>query len=138
MRLSRGRSRVPRAPLGLFLLAVLLAVVLAPSALAEPPPNDNRADAAVVPAFPADFHGTLAEATMERLDPQESQCGSIASTVWYRIEVAPDGIISAAVKGAPGIAPVLRDPASRSRTAPSPLPAGPPLPRSRLSVAPGT
>jgi hypothetical protein len=108
MGLSRSRSRMPRAPLGLVMLAVLLAVVLAPSALAEPPPNDNRADAAVVPAFPADFHGTLAEATLERLDPQESQCGSIASTVWYRIEVAPDGVISATVKAAPGPAPVLR------------------------------
>jgi hypothetical protein len=91
-----------------FVLAGLVAAALAPAALAEPPPNDNRADAAVVPAFPADFQGTLTDATVERLDPQESQCGSIASTVWYRIEVAPDGIITATVKAAAGTAPVVR------------------------------
>ncbi|MGZ8783330.1 MAG: hypothetical protein ACXWZB_07510 [Gaiellaceae bacterium] len=61
-----------------------------------------------MPAFPADFHGTLAEATLERLDPQESPCGSIASTVWYRIEVAPDGTVTASLKAAAGTAPVLR------------------------------
>lgn len=89
-------------------LAALLALGLASPAPAAPPTNDNRADAAVVPAFPADFHGTLVDATVERLDPQDSRCGSIASTVWYRIEVAPDGTVTAALKAAAGTEPALR------------------------------
>jgi hypothetical protein len=95
----------------LFLWPVLVAALglgLASPAAAGPPANDNRADATVVPAVPADFHGTVAEATMERLDPQESRCGSIASTVWYRVDVAPDGTVTAALKAAAGTAPVLR------------------------------
>ena len=98
-----GTRRIP-----LLLMFAVVAVVLAPSALAAPPANDNRASAVVIPAFPYDAHGTLIEATVERLDPQASQCGSVAATVWYRIDVAPDGIIRVAVKGAAGIAPVVR------------------------------
>src|SRR5688572_15345892 len=89
-------------------VAVAAVLVLAPSAFAAPPPNDNRANAQVIPTFPFDVHGTLVEATVERLDPQVSECGSIASTVWYRIEVAPDGIVTASVRAAAGVAPVLR------------------------------
>jgi len=89
-------------------LAASIALGLASPAPAAPPTNDNRAEAAIVPAFPADFHGSFVEATVERLDPQESRCGSIASTVWYRIEVAPDGTVTAGLKAAAGTAPVLR------------------------------
>jgi len=90
--------------------AVVAAAVLAlaPSASAAPPANDNRANAQVIPTFPFDVHGTLAEATVERLDPQVSECGSIASTVWYRIEVAPDGIVTATARAGAGLAPVVR------------------------------
>jgi hypothetical protein len=95
---------LPRA--AFIALAVALAVT--PAALAEPPSNDNRASAQVIPSFPFEVHGTLVEATVERLDPQVSECGSIASTVWYRIEVAPDGIVTANARAAAGVAPVLR------------------------------
>ncbi len=88
--------------------AVAAVLALAPSASAAPPPNDNRSTAHVIPAFPFDVHATLVEATVERLDPQVSECGSIAATVWYRIEVAPDGIVTATVRAAAGVAAVLR------------------------------
>ncbi len=45
---------------------------------------------------------------MERLDPQVSRCGRIESTLWYRVDTAPDGLIALTVKGAAGVAPVLR------------------------------
>ena len=54
-----------------------------------------------------DVPGTTVEATVERLDPQVSQCGRIESTVWYRIDQAPDGTIVLGVRGA-GLAPVVR------------------------------
>jgi hypothetical protein len=71
------------------------------------PPNDNRADALVIAGFPTTVEGTTVEATVERLDPQRSQCGTVESTVWYRIDKAPDGTIGVAVKGA-GLGPVVR------------------------------
>lgn len=84
-----------------------LALLLTGSAQAAPPPNDDRANAAPIPTFPATIQGTTAEATVERLDPQVSQCGRIESTVWYRIDQAPDGTIVLGVRGA-GLAPVIR------------------------------
>ena len=90
------------------LLITLVALVLAPAAAAAPPPNDNRADSILLPDFPASVHGTTAEATVERLDPQVSRCGRIESTVWYRVEAAPDGTIVATAQAAAGFAPVLR------------------------------
>jgi hypothetical protein len=74
---------------------------------AEPPPNDDRANAEVIAAFPATVDGTTVGATVERLDPQKSQCGTVESTVWYRINQAPDGTVALAVQGA-GLAPVVR------------------------------
>ena len=62
------------------------------------PPNDNRADALVIGGFPTTVPGTTVEATVERLDPQRSQCGTVESTVWYRIDKAPDGTIAVNVK----------------------------------------
>jgi hypothetical protein len=105
--ITRRAARAARL-LALTAALALLSLASVAPARGAPPSNDNRADAAVVPAFPADFHGTLAEATVERLDPQESPCGSIASTVWYRIEVAPDGTVTASLRAAAGTAPVLR------------------------------
>ena len=91
-----------------ILLTALVALVLAAPAVAAPPPNDNRADSQLLPTFPAAAHGTTAEATVERLDPQVSPCGRIDGTVWYRIEAAPDGTIVASVQGAGPLAPIVR------------------------------
>ncbi len=74
---------------------------------AEPPPNDDRVNTQVIAAFPAVIDGTTVGATVERLDPQRSQCGTVESTVWYRINQAPDGTVAVAVQGA-GLAPVVR------------------------------
>jgi hypothetical protein len=89
-------------------LLVLAALVVAAPAAAAPPSNDNRADSVLLPDFPSSVHGTTAEATVERLDPQVSRCGRIEGTVWYRIEAAPDGTIVGTVQPAPGFTPVVR------------------------------
>jgi hypothetical protein len=89
-------------------LIVLAALVLVAPAAAAAPSNDNRADAVLLPDFPANVHGTTAEATVERLDPQVSRCGRIEGTVWYRIESAPDGTIVSTVQAAAGFTPVVR------------------------------
>jgi hypothetical protein len=89
-------------------LLVLLLLTLPGTALAAPPANDNRADAEPIPAFPHTLAATTAEATVERLDPQVSRCGRVDSTLWYRIDTAPDGLIALTVKGAASVAPVLR------------------------------
>ena len=94
---------------GLVVAAAAAAAALAvvPAALAAPPANDNRDSAAPIPTFPATIQGTTVDATLERLDPQISQCGQIEGTVWYRIDQAPDGTVALAVQGA-GFAPVMR------------------------------
>ncbi len=91
----------------LVLLTLMLLTVPA-TALAAPPANDNRAAAEAIPAFPHTVAATTAEATVERLDPQVSRCGRVESTLWYRVDTAPDGLIALTVKGAAGVAPVLR------------------------------
>lgn len=70
-------------------LAFLLAVTfVAPgAALAEPPPNDQRADATALEP-PTSVTGTLVEATHEEGEPVS--CGSPAESVWYRF-TAPAG-----------------------------------------------
>lgn len=78
------------------------------TASAAPPANDNRDAAEVLPAFPATTHGTTTEATLERLDPQVSDCGRIDGTVWYRIESAPDGRVVLTLQAAARFAPVVR------------------------------
>ena len=97
-------TRLIRAAIATAAIAAAFAV---PAATAAPPSNDDRAAAAPVPTFPATIPGTLSEATVERLDPQVSQCGQIDATVWYRIDQAPDGAIVLGVQGA-GLAPVVR------------------------------
>ena len=91
-----------------LLLLTLMLLTVPGTALAAPPANDNRAAAEAIPAFPHTVAATTAEATVERLDPQVSRCGRIESTLWYRIDTAPDGLIALTVKGAAGVAPVLR------------------------------
>jgi len=93
---------------GFLVAAAAIALLLFPlPASAAPPANDNRAAAELVPAFLATIQGSTIEATVERLDPQVSQCGRVESTVWYRIDQAPDGTVVIGVAGA-GLAPVVR------------------------------
>ena len=92
----------------MLILIALLLLALPGTAHAAPPANDNRADAQAIPSFPQTLAATTAEATVERLDPQVSRCGRVESTIWYRIDTAPDGLIALTVKGAAGVAPVLR------------------------------
>ena len=89
--------------------AVLVATFVtgASARIAEPPLNDDRANAQIVATFPATLDGTTVGATVERLDPQKSQCGTVESTVWYRVNQAPDGTVAVAVTGT-GLAPVVR------------------------------
>jgi len=89
------------------LVLVSLLVASAEAQTSEAPPNDNRASAQVIAAFPATMEGTTVEATVERLDPQRSQCGTVESTAWYRVDKAPDGTIFLSVQGT-GLAPVVR------------------------------
>ena len=103
---ARRRVRVTTT----ILVAVVLGAVFVTNAAArtaEAPSNDDRANAQVIEAFPAAIDGTPVGATVERLDPQRSQCGTVESTVWYRINQAPDGTIAVAVRGT-GLAPVVR------------------------------
>ena len=87
---------------------MLAALLITPGiAQGTPPANDNRATPEVIPSFPATITGTTVEATVERLDPQVSDCGRVEGTLWYRINQAPDGTIVLDVQGA-GFAPVLR------------------------------
>jgi hypothetical protein len=90
-----------------FIATLLVALAIPAAAAAAPPANDNRADAAQVPSFPSTTHGTTVEATVERLDPQVSECGQVEDTVWYRIHQAPDGLIVLSAQGN-GFAPVIR------------------------------
>jgi hypothetical protein len=93
--------------LNAVVVTVLAALLVPAVARAEPPANDNRANAEVIPTFPATIEGTTVEATVERLDPQVSKCGRVEGTIWYRIDQAPDGTVALTVQGA-GLAPVLR------------------------------
>jgi hypothetical protein len=90
-----------------LVLVSLLALVAPAVARADAPPNDARAAATVVPSFPATLQGTTTGASVERLDPQTGRCGAVESTVWYRIDQAPDGLVKLTVQGA-GLAPAVR------------------------------
>ncbi len=94
--------------LSILVAAASVVLLLLPVvARAAPPANDNRATPEVIGTFPATIQGTTVEATVERLDPQVSQCGRVESTVWYQIDKAPDGTIVLGISGG-GFAPVIR------------------------------
>src|SRR5438874_799418 len=79
-----------------LLVPVLLALVLADGARAEPPPNDNRANAQQLAALPAALDGTTAESTAEAADPK---CGAaMRGTVWYRLSRTDDSTIVVSFK----------------------------------------
>src|SRR3954454_10836220 len=83
---SMGAMTVVRS-----LLVALLLLALAPTAaLAAPPPNDARADAATIAALPSIQSGTTAEATTEPVEPR-SPCFCNAGSVWYRYVAATNG-----------------------------------------------
>ncbi|HEX2084059.1 MAG TPA: hypothetical protein VHF89_00110 [Solirubrobacteraceae bacterium] len=63
-------------------VAFVVAGALPAPALADPPPNDNRANAQQVTP-PATVEGTTVEATPEEND--ESSCESAPGSVWYRV-----------------------------------------------------
>jgi len=74
----------------LSLAALVIAVLLPASALAAPPPNDDRADATAIAALPSTQSGTTAEATREPVEPR-SPCFCDGGSVWYRYVAATDG-----------------------------------------------
>ena len=69
------------------IVAALVVLTGSAAAAGQPPPNDNRANASPVNP-PASVRGTTIGATDEASDPTSS-CGSVHSTVWYRITDAP-------------------------------------------------
>src|SRR3954471_21044322 len=83
---SMGAMTVVRS-----LLVALLLLALAPTAaLAAPPPNDARADAATIAPRPSIQRGRRAEATPEPVEPR-SPCFCNAGSVWYRYVAATNG-----------------------------------------------
>jgi hypothetical protein len=73
-----------------LLAALILAAILPASALAAPPPNDDRADATAIAALPSTQSGTTAEATREPVESR-SPCFCDGGSVWYRYVAATDG-----------------------------------------------
>lgn len=109
-RCGEGRSHRGRRWFGTggVVVLVITSLTAAPVARADPPSNDDRANAELLVTFPASVHGTTVEATVERLDPQVSPCGRIEGTVWYRIDAAPDGRVVVSVRPDSTLAPVVR------------------------------
>lgn len=75
-----------RLPMARRVLVALWLVVLAlpAAAQADPPANDNRADAEQIARIPATVDGTTVDSTRADDDPV-SFCGSDAGSVWYRV-----------------------------------------------------
>ncbi|MEA2466187.1 MAG: hypothetical protein QOJ57_313 [Thermoleophilaceae bacterium] len=82
------------------LIACACAVVFPASAFADPPPNDDRADAQVIGAIPSTTDGTTAESTRE--DEEPGSCGQNDGSVWYRVQAQKKGrvIVSLTANGA--------------------------------------
>src|SRR6266480_1069277 len=65
-----------------------------------PPPNDNFADAAAIPALPFDVTVDVTAASLEAGEPTPSCAGSpLTSTAWYRFTPTQTGSISASAFG---------------------------------------
>ena len=76
-------TRARRASLLATLLALLAAGAFTADAAEAPPPNDTRAGAQVIHAFPATISGTVVASTVEPLEAS-SGCGPGSEhTVWY-------------------------------------------------------
>lgn len=74
-----------------IVLALTLAVALAPQALAAPPGNDDFAAASDL-ALPASVSVDVSEATLEASEPAGA-CWSVGKTVWYRLQLTQDQIV---------------------------------------------
>jgi hypothetical protein len=74
----------------LVLATLAVAAVLPASALAAPPPNDDRANATAIASLPSTQNATTAESTREPVEPR-SPCFCDAGSVWYRYVAATDG-----------------------------------------------
>lgn len=70
-------------------LTLVAAGVVPASALADPPPNDNRANAQTVTP-PATVDGTTVEATAEP-NEEGSRCETAPDSVWYRVTSQREG-----------------------------------------------
>jgi hypothetical protein len=107
---------VPRSLTTALATLLLLAAFAPASASADPPPNDNRANAqAVTP--PATVDGTTVEATQE--ENETSNCEGSTNSVWYRVTAPRDGrlIVELAANGdLDAVVDVFR--VQRSRTTP--------------------
>jgi hypothetical protein len=75
---------------GVFLLGAL--ATLPATALAAPPPNDNRANARPLGSLPATVTGTTAEASRDVRDP--FACRYYGESVWYRVETPTQRAVS--------------------------------------------
>ena len=94
---------------GIAVLGALLCSTCTPWAGLRCAPAERQPRRLGAPArLPSNVHGTTAEASVERLDPQVPRCGRIESTVWYRVDAAPDGTIVATAQAAAGFTPVIR------------------------------
>ncbi len=77
------------------LLAALVPLAVPQLALADPSPNDNRANATDLGALPAGIDGTTVGATVEPTTEPGSSCGLTGGSVWYRFTTSampPDRI----------------------------------------------
>lgn len=69
-----------------FVFALLATLLPAGAALAQPPGNDDVADATLVTAIPYEDVVDVSEATIEEGEPVET-CAPFANTVWYALQL---------------------------------------------------
>jgi hypothetical protein len=87
---TRGREMSTQRLLRLVLTSLVTLALMAlgaPSALAQPPPNDDFDDAIVIAALPFNDTGNTEEATTAVDDPD---CVGRAHTIWYSFTPAAD------------------------------------------------
>jgi len=77
--------------------ACAVAAVFPASALAAPPPNDNRADAQEIAKVPATVDGTTAESTLEEEEPTPGCGGEAQGSVWYQVKPGQKGRVIASL-----------------------------------------
>jgi hypothetical protein len=79
-------------------LAALLIAVLAGTALAAPPGNDNFAGATAITSFPFQDTVDITEGSTEPGEPCACYCSS--RTVWYSLTVSADTVLTVSATGA--------------------------------------
>lgn len=80
-------------------MAVLLTMSIAGTALADPAPpaNDARANATTLPSLPATVQGTTVGATVDPTDPY-STCAQEGGSVWYQVTIGAQAPRSLAIQ----------------------------------------